>query len=150
MSGVRISAGAPCRRKLRSACDDFFRKAQKSPLTRSTAPPFQIEPTSLGFDLVLPFRRSVTVCFQLIGNSEEVLLNCFIKNSGHLPSSAVAASAASRRALNLSRFSARSAAKAGVRISAGAPRRRKLRSACDDFFRKAQKSPLTRSAAPPF
>ena len=75
----------------------------------------------------------MTVCFQLIGNSEEVLLNCFIKNSGHLPSSAVAASAASRRALNLSRFSARSAAKAGVRISAGAPRRRKLRSACDDF-----------------
>ena len=41
------------RRKLCIACDDFFMRCiKKSSRTHAAAPPFQIEPTSLGFDLV--------------------------------------------------------------------------------------------------
>ena len=39
----------PCRSKLYIACPDFF---QKSARAHAAAPPFQIEPTLLGFDLV--------------------------------------------------------------------------------------------------
>ncbi len=41
---------APRRSKLRIACSDFFQKSERA---RSAAPPFKIEPTSLGFNFVL-------------------------------------------------------------------------------------------------
>ena len=41
------------RRKLCIACDDFFMRCiKKSSRAHAAAPPFQIDPTSLGFDLV--------------------------------------------------------------------------------------------------
>jgi len=41
---------APRRSKLHIACSDFFQKSERA---HCAAPPFQIEPASLGFDLVL-------------------------------------------------------------------------------------------------
>ena len=48
---VRVPSSAPRRRGLPIVRDDFFIK--KSSLTHGVAPPFQIEPASLSFDLVL-------------------------------------------------------------------------------------------------
>ena len=47
---VRLPSAAPRRRGRHIVRGDFF---QKSPLTHFVAAPFQIEPASLGFDLVL-------------------------------------------------------------------------------------------------
>ena len=51
---VPVSLGdtppAPRWSKLYVACSDFFQKSERA---HAAAPPFQIEPTSLGFDLVL-------------------------------------------------------------------------------------------------
>ena len=50
---VQIPTLRPRRRKLCIACDDFFMRCiKKSSRAHAAAPPFQIEPTSLGFDLV--------------------------------------------------------------------------------------------------
>ena len=51
MPQVRILSLGPRRRGLRIVRDDFF--IEKSSLIRSVAPPFQIEPAALGFDLVM-------------------------------------------------------------------------------------------------
>ena len=48
---VRVPPPAPSRSKLCIACSDFF--LQKSEHAHAAAPPFQIEPSALGFDLVL-------------------------------------------------------------------------------------------------
>ena len=45
---VRVRPPAPRRSKLYIACSDFFQKSERA---HAAAPPFQIEPTSLGFDL---------------------------------------------------------------------------------------------------
>ena len=47
---VRLPPRAPRRSKLHIACSDFFQKSERA---HCAAPPFQIEPASLGFDLVL-------------------------------------------------------------------------------------------------
>ena len=47
---VRVRPPAPRWSKLYVACSDFFQKSERA---HAAAPPFQIEPTSLGFDLVL-------------------------------------------------------------------------------------------------
>ena len=47
---VRVPPPAPRRSKLHIACSDFFQKSERA---HCAAPPFQIEPASLGFDLVL-------------------------------------------------------------------------------------------------
>ena len=46
---VRVPPPAPRRSKLCIACSDLFCKSER---THSAAPPFQIKPSSLGFDLV--------------------------------------------------------------------------------------------------
>ena len=45
-----VDNGPPRRSKLHIACSDFFQKSERA---HCAAPPFQIEPASLGFDLVL-------------------------------------------------------------------------------------------------
>ena len=52
---VRIQSLGPRRSKLYIACSDFFQKAERA---HAAAPPFQIEPAPLGFDLVLAWRRN--------------------------------------------------------------------------------------------
>ena len=47
---VRVRSPAPRRSKLHIACSDFFQKSERA---HCAAPPFQIEPAALGFDLVL-------------------------------------------------------------------------------------------------
>ena len=47
---VRVPPPAPRRSKLYIACSDFFQKSERA---HAAAPPFQIEPATLGFDLVL-------------------------------------------------------------------------------------------------
>ena len=47
---VRVPPPAPSRSKLYIACSDFFQKSERA---HSAAPPLQIEPAALGFDLVL-------------------------------------------------------------------------------------------------
>ena len=51
---VRVPPPAPARRKRHIACDEFFMlRIKNSSCAHSAAPPFQIEPAALGFDLVL-------------------------------------------------------------------------------------------------
>ena len=47
---VRVPPPVPRRSKLCIACSDFLQKSER---THAAAPPFQIEPAALGFDLVL-------------------------------------------------------------------------------------------------
>ena len=61
---VQIPPAAPRRSKLYIACSDFFQKSERA---HAAAPPFQIEPTSLGFDLVLGANPEV---------SASILLRC--------------------------------------------------------------------------
>ena len=50
---VQVPPLGPRRRKLCIACDDFFMRCmKKSTRAHTAAPPLQIEPASLGFDLV--------------------------------------------------------------------------------------------------
>ena len=51
MPQVRILSLGPRRSKLCIACSDLFYKSER---THAAAPPFQIEPAALGFDLVWP------------------------------------------------------------------------------------------------
>ena len=47
---VRVPPPAPRRSKLYIACSDFFQESERA---HAAAPPFQIEPATLGFDLLL-------------------------------------------------------------------------------------------------
>ena len=49
---VRVPPPAPSRSKLHIACSDFFQKSER---THCAAPPFQTEPASLSFGLVVRF-----------------------------------------------------------------------------------------------
>ena len=49
MLGVRVPSGVPRRSKRCIACSDLFYKSERA---HAAAPPFQIEPAALGFDLV--------------------------------------------------------------------------------------------------
>ena len=57
---VRVPPPAPRRSKLYIACSDLFYKSERA---HAAAPPFQIEPAALGFDLgfffLLPYRFRV-------------------------------------------------------------------------------------------
>ena len=62
---VRIPPAAPRRSKRHIACSDFFQKSERA---HSAAPPFQIEPAALGFDLVLGADLGANATFSAITN----------------------------------------------------------------------------------
>ena len=64
---VRKWARAPRRSKLHIACSDFFQKSERA---HCAAPPFQIEPASLGFDLVLGAISKENQFYPLIAEKE--------------------------------------------------------------------------------
>ena len=55
-----IPSGVPRRSKLCIACSDLFYKSERA---HAAAPPFQIEPTALGFDLVF-FSLDIRVLYR--------------------------------------------------------------------------------------
>ena len=60
---VRIPPAAPSRSKRYIACSDLFYKSERA---HSAAPPFQIEPATLGFDLVLGADLGANATFSAI------------------------------------------------------------------------------------
>ena len=60
---VRIPPAAPNRSKRYIACSDLFCKSARA---HSAAPPFQIEPAALGFDLVLGADLGANATFSAI------------------------------------------------------------------------------------
>lgn len=71
---VQVPLPAPRRSKVRFAPTSFCAHGKKTSSARSLAPPFQIEPTSLGFDLVLGANPEVSAsillrCSMLVASS---------------------------------------------------------------------------------
>ena len=63
----------PRRSKLRIACSDFFQKSERA---RSAAPPFKIEPTSLGFNFDLFEFISVNAARTLAPRRRKLCIAC--------------------------------------------------------------------------
>ena len=67
---VRVRPPAPRRSKLYIACSDLFYKSERA---HAAAPPFQIEPAALGFDLVFSFFGHISSISPLVPKSVKLL-----------------------------------------------------------------------------